>query len=230
MNSSTLARGASFSGGPCQQGLWFLHLGAEYVPLMTGMCGRRRRRASRSRQAGGRTAFVFCFLSLLAELPLGAPLRGGAVLARGVRRRRGGRLGARPRAGGLPRASSAAGPNGPFRGALELVGRRAATASASAASPTRTRSSGQANYEAMPAHRGVRVPLPLLRARPGQARPRDLRGGGGAAAGRRRSRCLFLDDNAANVAAAEATGFAARHVRGVDDARLALTSAGVLAT
>jgi len=41
---------------------------------------------------------------------------------------------------------------------------------------------------------------------------------------------LFLDDNAANVAGAEAIGFAARHVRGVDEARLTLASAGVLAT
>ncbi len=41
---------------------------------------------------------------------------------------------------------------------------------------------------------------------------------------------LFLDDNAANVAGAHASGFAARHVRGVDEARRALAEAGVLAT
>jgi len=41
---------------------------------------------------------------------------------------------------------------------------------------------------------------------------------------------LFLDDNAANVAGAHAGGFAARHVRGVDEARRALAEAGVLAT
>jgi HAD superfamily hydrolase (TIGR01509 family) len=41
---------------------------------------------------------------------------------------------------------------------------------------------------------------------------------------------LFLDDNAANVAGAEAIGFAARHVRGVDEARRTLAAAGVLAT
>jgi HAD superfamily hydrolase (TIGR01509 family) len=41
-------------------------------------------------------------------------------------------------------------------------------------------------------------------------------------------RILFLDDNAANVTAAEATGFVGRQVRGVDEARRALASAGVL--
>ena len=39
---------------------------------------------------------------------------------------------------------------------------------------------------------------------------------------------LFLDDNAVNVAGAAAIGFATAHVRGVDEARLALASAGVL--
>ncbi len=43
-----------------------------------------------------------------------------------------------------------------------------------------------------------------------------------------RDRVLFLDDNAVNVDAAEAAGFAARHVRGVGGARDALVSAGVL--
>jgi putative hydrolase of the HAD superfamily len=41
-------------------------------------------------------------------------------------------------------------------------------------------------------------------------------------------RILFLDDNAANVTAAEATGFVGRHVRGVDEARQALALVGVL--
>ena len=41
-------------------------------------------------------------------------------------------------------------------------------------------------------------------------------------------RVLFLDDNAVNVEAATASGFAARHVRGVDEARRALVDAGVL--
>jgi putative hydrolase of the HAD superfamily len=40
---------------------------------------------------------------------------------------------------------------------------------------------------------------------------------------------LFLDDNAVNVAAAVDYGFAARHVRGVDEARRALVETGVLA-
>jgi len=40
---------------------------------------------------------------------------------------------------------------------------------------------------------------------------------------------LFLDDNAANVTGAQAAGFVARHVRGVDEARRALTSEGVIA-
>jgi HAD superfamily hydrolase (TIGR01509 family) len=44
-----------------------------------------------------------------------------------------------------------------------------------------------------------------------------------------RERVLFLDDNAVNVEAAEDAGFGARHVRGVDGARAALVSAGVLA-
>jgi HAD superfamily hydrolase (TIGR01509 family) len=40
---------------------------------------------------------------------------------------------------------------------------------------------------------------------------------------------LFLDDNAANVIGAQASGFEARHVRGVDQARLALASESVIA-
>jgi FMN phosphatase YigB (HAD superfamily) len=43
-----------------------------------------------------------------------------------------------------------------------------------------------------------------------------------------RHRVLFLDDNAVNVDAALATGFAARHVRGVQAAREALVETGVL--
>jgi putative hydrolase of the HAD superfamily len=42
-------------------------------------------------------------------------------------------------------------------------------------------------------------------------------------------RVLFLDDNAINVDAASTYGFAARHVRGVGEARHALVGAGVLA-
>jgi len=43
-----------------------------------------------------------------------------------------------------------------------------------------------------------------------------------------RERVLFVDDNAANVAGAEASGFVARHVRGVDEARRALKAEGVI--
>jgi glucose-1-phosphatase len=43
-------------------------------------------------------------------------------------------------------------------------------------------------------------------------------------------RVLFLDDNLVNVEGAVASGFAARHVRGVDEARRALVSEGVLDT
>jgi glucose-1-phosphatase len=43
-----------------------------------------------------------------------------------------------------------------------------------------------------------------------------------------RQRVLFLDDNAVNVEAAQAVGFAARHVRGTEAAREALAAAGVL--
>lgn len=43
-----------------------------------------------------------------------------------------------------------------------------------------------------------------------------------------RERVLFLDDNVVNMEAAKAAGFAAVHVRGVDAARRALVSAGVL--
>jgi glucose-1-phosphatase len=43
-----------------------------------------------------------------------------------------------------------------------------------------------------------------------------------------RRRVLFLDDNLVNVEAAEEVGFAARHVRGIDAARAALVSVGVL--
>lgn len=41
-------------------------------------------------------------------------------------------------------------------------------------------------------------------------------------------RVLFLDDNAVNVDAAAVSGFAARHVRGVDEARRALVEMDVL--
>jgi len=40
---------------------------------------------------------------------------------------------------------------------------------------------------------------------------------------------LFLDDNAANVTGARASGFVARHVRGVDEARRALEAESVIA-
>jgi glucose-1-phosphatase len=43
-----------------------------------------------------------------------------------------------------------------------------------------------------------------------------------------RPRVLFLDDNAVNVEAADAAGFVAEHVRGVDGARGALVRSGVL--
>jgi FMN phosphatase YigB (HAD superfamily) len=42
-------------------------------------------------------------------------------------------------------------------------------------------------------------------------------------------RVLFLDDNLVNVKAAAASGFVARHVRGVGEARQALVETGVLA-
>jgi glucose-1-phosphatase len=42
------------------------------------------------------------------------------------------------------------------------------------------------------------------------------------------ARVLFLDDNQINVDGAIAAGFAARQVRGVDEARRALTAAGVI--
>jgi putative hydrolase of the HAD superfamily len=42
-------------------------------------------------------------------------------------------------------------------------------------------------------------------------------------------RVLFLDDNAVNVDGAAASGFVARHVRGVDEARHVLMGEGVLA-
>jgi HAD superfamily hydrolase (TIGR01509 family) len=43
-----------------------------------------------------------------------------------------------------------------------------------------------------------------------------------------RRHVLFLDDNAANVDAAAATGYVARQARGVDEARRALVAAGIL--
>jgi putative hydrolase of the HAD superfamily len=42
------------------------------------------------------------------------------------------------------------------------------------------------------------------------------------------ARVLFLDDNAVNVEGAAASGFSARHVRGVDEARRVLVDEGVL--
>jgi HAD superfamily hydrolase (TIGR01509 family) len=41
-------------------------------------------------------------------------------------------------------------------------------------------------------------------------------------------RILFLDDNAVNVEAGTAAGFVSRHVRGIDDVRVALAAAGVV--
>ena len=43
-----------------------------------------------------------------------------------------------------------------------------------------------------------------------------------------RRRVLFLDDNLVNVEAAREAGFAASHVRGVEETRKALVAAGVL--
>jgi HAD superfamily hydrolase (TIGR01509 family) len=40
---------------------------------------------------------------------------------------------------------------------------------------------------------------------------------------------LFLDDNAANIEAAAATGFAVAHVRGLEETRRALVAAGIVA-
>ena len=134
-------------------------------------------------------------LDPLAELPLGAPLRGRAVHARGVRRRGGGRLGARPRAGGVPRRSSPAGPSLPYAGALELVAAVQATVPAGFLSNMNSLQwDGQLRGD--PAHRRLRLPLPLLRARPGQARPRRSSTPWRRGCPVPRDRVLFLDDNA----------------------------------
>ena len=118
---------------------------------------------------------------------------------------------------------------GPYPGAVELVRDGARRRRRSAASPTPTRSSGTPTSKEPPSWRpSSSASSPSSSgwsSRTARSSRRSRRGCPSL-----RQQVLFLDDNAANVAGAEAIGFAARHVRGVDEARLTLAAAGVLAT
>ncbi len=117
-------------------------------------------------------------------------------------------------------------PEPPFEGALELVDAVQARVPAGFLSNMNS-FQWAANYEAIPlteafAFRFLSFELGLVKPDPAIFE---------AVAARLpvpRRRVLFLDDNAANVEAAEGTGFAARLARGIEAARDALTGAGVL--
>jgi putative hydrolase of the HAD superfamily len=117
-------------------------------------------------------------------------------------------------------------PEPPFDGALELVDEVRATVPTGFLSNMNS-FQWSANYEAIPLTRAfdfrfLSFELGLVKPDPAIFE---------AVAGRLpvpRSQVLFLDDNAVNVEAAEAAGFAARHVRGLEEARRGLVEAGVL--
>ena len=117
-------------------------------------------------------------------------------------------------------------PDPPFEGALELVDEVQASVPAAFLSNMNS-FQWAANYEGIPltdafAFRFLSFELGLVKP---DAAIFD------AVAARLpvpRHRVLFLDDNAVNVEAAERAGFAAEHVRGLDAARGALMTSGVL--
>jgi glucose-1-phosphatase len=117
-------------------------------------------------------------------------------------------------------------PEPPYEGALELVAAVQATVPAGFLSNMNAYQ-WTANYESIPltqafAYRFLSFELGLVKP------DRAVFDAVAARLPVQRDRVLFLDDNAINVEAAVAAGFAARHVRGVDAARGALVSAGVI--
>ncbi len=107
-------------------------------------------------------------------------LRGGAVHARGVRRRGRRRLGARPRACRVPRGVRPLARGARTRGPGARHRRAGGGAGGFPLQHEFVPVGGQLRGD--PAHGGLRLPFPLLRARDGQARPRRLRRRGGATA------------------------------------------------
>ncbi len=118
-------------------------------------------------------------------------------------------------------------PQPPYDGALELVTAVQATASAGFLSNMNSYQWG-ANYEGTPltevfTYRFLSFELGLVK--PDVA----IFDAVAARLPVGRDKVLFLDDNAVNVEAAARAGFGAEHVRGVDGARAALVSTGILA-
>ena len=117
-------------------------------------------------------------------------------------------------------------PEPPYAGALELVNEVRATVPAGFLSNMNA-FQWAANYEAIPLTEAF--DFRFLSFELGLVKPdRAIFDVVAARLPVARDRVLFLDDNAVNVDAAEAAGFAAVHVRGVGGARDALVSAGVL--
>ncbi len=118
-------------------------------------------------------------------------------------------------------------PGRPYAGALELVDAARAAVPVGCLSNTNA-VQWEANYEATPLTEAFE--FRFLSFELGMVKPdREIFE---AVAGRLPlppDRVLFLDDNAANVDGAVAVGFAARHVRGIEEARAALASEGIVA-
>jgi glucose-1-phosphatase len=117
-------------------------------------------------------------------------------------------------------------PEPPFDGALELVDEVRARVPAAFLSNMNS-FQWSANYAGIPlteafAHRFLSFELGLVKP------DREIFDVVADALPLLRARVLFLDDNAVNIEAAGAAGFAAEHVRGVDGARAALVRSGVL--
>jgi glucose-1-phosphatase len=117
-------------------------------------------------------------------------------------------------------------PEPPYEGALELVAAVQATVPAGFLSNMNAYQ-WTANYESIPLTQAFAYSF--LSFELGLVKPdRAVFDAVAARLPVQRDRVLFLDDNAINVEAAVAAGFAAQHVRGVDAARGALVSAGVI--
>ena len=114
----------------------------------------------------------------------------------------------------------------PYPGAVELVTAVRDAAGVGCLSNTNT-VQWHANYEAAPVTEAFE--LRFLSFELGMVKPdREIFEEVAARLPVPPERVFFLDDNAANVTGAQASGFVARHVRGVDGTRRALASEGVL--
>ncbi len=117
-------------------------------------------------------------------------------------------------------------PGLPYPGAIDLVSEVRERVSVGCLSNTNALQ-WQSNYEATPitealAYRFLSFELGLVKP------DREIFDTVADALPVPRSRVLFVDDNAVNIETADAAGFVAEHVRGVDGARGALLRAGVL--